>query len=258
MQKYILSLDAGTTSNRAIIFNMQGKPVASSQRELPQIYPQPGWVEHDPRLIWATMLAAAREAMAAGGISATEIASLGIANQRETTLLWEKATGQPLCNAIVWQCRRTAGRCDRLRSEGYTDFIRERTGLMPDAYFSATKLEWMLKNIPGAAERAAAGELAFGTVDSWLIWNLTGGLHVTDVSNASRTMLFNIHTLRWDDELLELFGIPKEVLPEILPSSGCIGTTSPEHLGAPVKIAGVAGDQQAALFGQTCFEPGDV
>ena len=258
MQKYILSLDAGTTSNRAIIFNMQGKPVASSQRELPQIYPQPGWVEHDPRLIWATMLAAAREAMAAGGISATEIASLGIANQRETTLLWEKATGQPLCNAIVWQCRRTAGRCDRLRSEGYTDFIRERTGLMPDAYFSATKLEWMLKNIPGAAERAAAGELAFGTVDSWLIWNLTGGLHVTDVSNASRTMLFNIHTLRWDDELLELFGIPKEVLPEIVPSSSCIGTTSPEHLGAPVKIAGVAGDQQAALFGQTCFEPGDV
>lgn len=258
MQKYILSLDAGTTSNRAIIYDMQGKPVASSQRELPQIYPKPGWVEHDPRLIWATMLAAAREAMAAANIAATEIAALGIANQRETTLLWEKSTGNPICNAIVWQCRRTAERCDRLRKDGYSDFIRERTGLMPDAYFSATKLEWMLENIPYAAERAASGELAFGTVDSWLIYNLTGGLHVTDVSNASRTMLYNIHTMSWDDELLSIFGIPKSVLPEIVPSSGVIGTTSPEHLGAPVKIAGIAGDQQAALFGQTCFEPGEV
>lgn len=258
IKKYILSLDAGTTSNRAIIFDLQGKPVAAAQRELPQIYPKPGWVEHDPRLIWATMLAAAREAMASAGISAAEIAALGIANQRETTLLWERASGRPLCNAIVWQCRRTAGRCLELRNEGLSEFFRERTGLMPDAYFSATKLEWMLRNIPGAAERAEVGELAFGTVDSWLIWNLTGGLHVTDVSNASRTMLFNIHTLRWDDELLEFFGIPKSVLPEVVPSSGCIGVTSPEHLGSPVKIAGVAGDQQAALFGQTRFAPGEV
>jgi len=258
MKKYILSLDAGTTSNRAIIYDLMGKPVASSQRELPQIYPKPGWVEHDPRLIWATMLAAVREAMAAAGISASEIAALGIANQRETTLLWEKSTGKPLYNAIVWQCRRTADRCDELRRDGYAEFIRERAGLMPDAYFSATKIEWMLKNIPGAAERAEAGELVFGTVDSWLIYNLTGGLHVTDVSNASRTMLFNIHTLSWDDELLSLFGIPKAVLPNVVPSSGVIGTTKPEHLGAPVKIAGIAGDQQAALFGQACFEPGEV
>jgi glycerol kinase len=258
IEKYILSLDAGTTSNRAIIFDLQGIPVAAAQRELPQIYPRPGWVEHDPRLIWATMLAASREAMASAGISAIEIAALGLANQRETTLLWERATGKPLCNAIVWQCRRTADRCLQLRNEGLTEFFRKRTGLMPDAYFSATKLEWMLQNIPGAAERAAAGELAFGTVDSWLIWNLTGGCHVTDVSNASRTMLFNIHTLRWDDELLEFFGIPNAVLPEVVPSSGCIGITSAEHLGAPVKIAGVAGDQQAALFGQTRFSPGEV
>jgi glycerol kinase len=259
VQKYILSLDAGTTSNRAIIFDSRGKTVASAQREFTQYYPRPGWVEHDPRQIWATMLAVAREAMATAGIAGTELAALGIANQRETSLLWDRTTGEPLMNAIVWQCRRTADYCTQLKSDGCTEFFRSHTGLVPDAYFSATKLKWMLDNIPGAAERAAAGTLAFGTVDSWLIWNLTGGLqHVTDVSNASRTMLYNINKLCWDDEILGLLGIPKSVLPTVVPSSGICGTSSPEYLGAPVKIAGIAGDQQAALFGQTCFAPGEV
>ncbi len=256
--KYILSLDAGTTSNRAVIFDERGNIVASAQREFKQYYPQPGWVEHDPREIWATTLAVAREAMATAGVAASQLAALGIANQRETTLLWDRATGEPVHNAIVWQCRRTAEYCARLKDEGRAEFFRAKTGLMPDAYFSATKLKWLLDNVPGAARRAASGELAFGTVDSWLVWNLTGGVHVTDVSNASRTMLFNIRSLRWDTEILDFFGIPESILPSVVPSSGVCGLASPEHLGAPVKIAGIAGDQQAALFGQTCFKPGEV
>ena len=256
---YILSLDAGTTSNRAIIFGADGAPLSSAQREFAQLYPMPGRVEHDPLVIWATMLAAAREAMAAADISAQSLAAVGIANQRETTIIWDRATAEPVYNAIVWQCRRTAAYCDSLKASGMTEFFQSRTGLIPDSYFSATKIRWILDNVPGARENAEAGRLAFGTVDSWLIYKLTcGRLHVTDVTNASRTMLYNIHTLCWDDEILDYFGIPASLLPDVVPSSGVCGVTDAEFLGAPVSIAGIAGDQQAALFGQTCFREGDV
>jgi glycerol kinase len=254
---YILALDQGTTSSRAILFDRQGRVAETAQKEFRQIFPQPGWVEHDGSEIWQTQLAVAREVLAKHQVSPTRIAGIGITNQRETTLLWDRHTGQPLANAIVWQDRRTAARCDALRKTGAAKAILKKTGLELDAYFSATKLEWLLDHIPGARKRAEQGDLAFGTVDSWLIWNLTGGrLHVTDASNASRTLLFNIHTLQWDAALLALFNIPPSVLPRIVASSGVVGETDATVLGQPVAIAGVAGDQQAATFGQACFHPG--
>ncbi len=270
--KTMLAIDQGTTSSRAILFDEAGQTVAMAQREFRQIFPRPGWVEHDAREIWASQLAVTREvwskrppalANAAQGAmnsvangESVDLA-LGITNQRETTVLWDRRTGEPLANAIVWQDRRTAARCDALRAQGKAAMIQRKTGLVLDAYFSATKLEWLLDHVPGARERAERGELAFGTVDSWLIWNLTGGrLHVTDPSNASRTLLFNIHTLQWDPALLRLFRIPVAVLPRVVPSSGVLGWTDPDLLGEPVAIAGVAGDQQAATFGQACFAPG--
>ena len=259
MSHYILALDAGTTSNRAILFDRGGNICSVAQKEFTQHYPQPGWVEHDPDEIWAGMLGAAVEAMGRVGAAARDIAAIGITNQRETTIVWEKATGKPVYNAIVWQCRRTAARCEQLAAEGLSDTIRQKTGLVPDAYFSATKLEWILDHVPGARARAEAGELLFGTVETWLIWRLSGGRkHVTDVTNASRTMLFNISALSWDDELLALFRIPQCMLPEVRPSSAVYGETDPAYLGGAIPIAGAAGDQQSALFGQTCFEPGDV
>ncbi len=259
MSHYILALDAGTTSNRAILFDRGGNICSVAQKEFTQHYPQPGWVEHDPDEIWAGMLGAAVEAMGRVGAAARDIAAIGITNQRETTIVWEKATGKPVYNAIVWQCRRTAARCEQLARDGLADTIRGKTGLVPDAYFSATKLEWILDHVPGARARAEAGELLFGTVETWLIWRLSGGRkHVTDVTNASRTMLFNISALSWDDELLALFRIPRCMLPEVRPSSAVYGETDPAYLGGAIPIAGAAGDQQSALFGQTCFEPGDV
>ena len=258
MDKYILALDQGTTSSRAILFK-NGKAISSAQNELSQIYPQAGYAEHDPKEIWETQIRAARDAVSAAKIPASAISAVGITNQRETTLLWDKKTGKPVHNAIVWQCRRTAGICERLAGEGLTGIIAERTGLVTDAYFSATKIMWLLENIPGLRKRAVDGEIAFGTPDTWLVWNLTGGKeHVTDYTNASRTMLFNINTLDWDDELLRMFGIPRQILPRVVRSSGVIGETVPELFGTPVPIAGIAGDQQAALFGQRCFLPGDA
>ncbi len=257
MARYVLALDGGTTSSRAILFDEAGQPVASRQREFPQVYPQPGWVEHDPEAIWESQLAVAQEAIAAAGVTAAEIAALGITNQRETTLIWERATGRPIAPAIVWQDRRTAPDCDALRAAGLAETIREKTGLVIDAYFSATKIRWLLDYIPGARVRAERGELAFGTVDAFLIWRLTGGArHVTDVSNASRTMLLNIHTGQWDDDLLRALAIPRALLPEVLPSSGRFGETDAALFGGPIPITGVAGDQQAATFGQACFTPG--
>ena len=262
---YVLALDQGTTSSRAIAFDARGRVAALAQREFAQHFPQPGWVEHDAAEIWATQLAVARECMqklAAVAVdkaqAAPEIAAVGITNQRETTLLWDRATGRPLAPAIVWQDRRTTARCEQLRRQGRAALIQRKTGLVLDAYFSATKLEWLLDQVPGARARAEAGELAFGTIDSWLIWNLTAGrVHVTDASNAARTMLMDIQRLAWDDELLRLFHIPRAVLPRIVPSSGVLGETAPGLLGeAPIPIAGVAGDQQAATFGQACFAPG--
>lgn len=259
MEQYIMSLDAGTTSNRCIIFNHEGQIRASAQQEFPQYYPHPGWVEHNANEIWNTQLAVIRQAMEQGKISAAEIAAIGITNQRETTIVWDKSTGEPICPAIVWQCRRTAEYCDELRRRGFANIIRRKTGLVLDAYFSATKLKWILDNIPGARDKAESGLLLFGTVDSWLIWKLTGGkVHATDYSNASRTMLFDIHRLCWDEELLTLMGIPAAMLPEVRPTSGVFGETDPSLLGAAVPIAGAAGDQQAALFGQSCFNPGDA
>ncbi len=254
--KYILALDQGTTSSRAIVFERSGRVAAVAQREFPQVFPRPGWVEHDAREIWASQLAVAREAVKhVGGAGA--IGAIGITNQRETVVLWDRKSGEPLANAIVWQDRRTAGRCDQLRARGKTPLIQRKTGLVLDAYFSGTKLEWLLDNVPGARARAEKGELAFGTIDSWLVWNLTGGrVHATDASNASRTLLFNLHTLDWDEELLGLFNIPRSVLPQVLPSSGRFGETSPALLGGAIQITGVAGDQQAATFGQACFAPG--
>ena len=255
--KYVLALDQGTTSSRAIVFDVVGGVVSVAQREFRQIFPQPGWVEHDARVIWATQHAVALEAMERSGADADAFVALGITNQRETTVLWDRNTGQPVAHAIVWQDRRTAARCDELRRQNRAARIQQKTGLVIDAYFAGTKLEWLLDNVPGARARAEAGELAFGTIDSWLIWNLTGGrVHATDASNASRTLLFNLHTLDWDDELLALLRIPRAVMPDVVPSSGVIAETESALLGAALPIAGIAGDQQAATFGQACFSPG--
>ena len=254
---YLLALDQGTSSSRSIVFDAAGHIVALAQQELPQIYPRPGWVEHDPMEIWRTQLATAREALAKAGLQASAIRAVGITNQRETTLLWNRRTGVPVHHAIVWQDRRAESTCARLREEGLAGLIQSRTGLLIDAYFSATKLKWMLDNMPGAQAQAERGELAFGTVDSWLMWQLTGGaLHATDVSNASRTMLFNVHTNQWDAELLGLLNIPANLMPKILPSSAQYGEVLPALLGAAIPIGGVAGDQQSALFGQACFKAG--
>ncbi|NCC15974.1 MAG: glycerol kinase [Clostridia bacterium] len=254
---YILSLDQGTTSSRSILFNQQGQAVCTAQKEFTQFYPHQGWVEHDPMEIWQTQLETAREVIEKAGISAENISAIGITNQRETTILWDKRNGRPLCNAIVWQCRRTAPFCDELKEQGYTDFFGKKTGLPIDAYFSATKIKWILENVSGAKELASKGNLLFGTIDTWLIWNLTcGQVHATDYSNASRTMLYNIHTLTWDKEILDLLEIPRGILPNVVPSSGILGYTLPSLLGSPIPIAGVAGDQQAALFGQACYSPG--
>ncbi len=259
MEKYIMALDQGTTSSRCILFNKQGKACSTAQKEFRQIFPKPGWVEHDPMDIWASQISVAAEAMSKIGAGAENIAAIGITNQRETTVVWEKETGKPVCNAIVWQCRRTAELVDELKSEGFDRIIREKTGLIPDAYFSATKLKWILDHVRGARERAVRGELLFGTVDTWLIWNLTNRrVHVTDYTNASRTMLFDIHKLRWDDEILEKLEIPRQMLPEVRPSSEVYGYTEDCILGGGIPIAGAAGDQQAALFGQCCFEPGEA
>ncbi|MEW6227357.1 MAG: glycerol kinase GlpK [Bacillota bacterium] len=256
-ERYVMSLDQGTTSSRAIVFDCDARPVGFASKEFPQIYPRPGWVEHDPMDIWRTQVDVAREAMTRAGIGPGAIAAIGITNQRETTVLWDRKTGEPVHNAIVWQCRRSAPICDELKAEGWSDRIAEKTGLVVDAYFSATKVKWLLDNVPGLRERARRGEVLFGTVDTWLMWNLAGGrAHVTDYSNASRTMLFNINTLDWDDEILERLGIPRAMLPEVRPSSCVYGTTAQDVLGAGVPVAGDAGDQQAALFGQACFEPG--
>jgi glycerol kinase len=253
--KYILALDQGTTSSRAIVFNHAGSIVAVAQKEFRQIFPKPGWVEHDPRDIWSTQAGVAAEALTKANVSAADVAAIGITNQRETTVVWDRTTGQPIMNAIVWQDRRTASICDRLRARKLDSLIRRKTGLVIDAYFSATKVQWILQNVKGARARARAGELAFGTVDSWLVWNLTGGnVHVTDASNASRTMLFDITKGDWDDELLNLFDVPRSMLPEVRSSSEVYGVTT--LLGSPIPIAGIAGDQQAALFGQACTKPG--
>ena len=259
MSKYVMALDAGTTSNRCILFDREGTIRSMAQKEFTQIYPQPGWVEHDANEIWATQLGVAVEAMGKVGAKAGDIAAIGITNQRETTIVWDRVTGEPEYNAIVWQCRRTSRFCDELKERGLTDWLRERTGLVIDAYFSATKLKWILDNVPNARKRAERGELLFGTVETWLIWKLTGGrVHVTDYSNASRTMLFNINTLTWDQEILDLLDIPASLLPTPVPSSQIYGETDPSFFGRPIPIAGAAGDQQAALFGQTCFEPGQA
>ena len=259
MPKYMMALDSGTTSNRCILFDRAGRVVSVAQREFTQYFPQPGWVEHDANEIWATLLGVAVEAMQMAGAAAADIAAIGITNQRETTIVWDKATGEPVHHAIVWQCRRTSEYCDELRGRGLTARFREKTGLVLDAYFSATKLHWLLENVPGVRERAAKGELLFGTVETWLIWKLTGGrAHVTDYSNASRTMLFNINTLDWDEEILAELNIPRSMLPKPMPSSGLLGTTDPSLLGGEIPITGAAGDQQAALFGQTCFQPGEA
>ena len=257
--KYILALDAGTSSSRAILFDHAGHIVSVSQKEFRQIYPKPGWVEHDPIEIWETQRAVAREAIEKAGATPAEISAIGITNQRETTVVWNRETGKPVHNAIVWQCRRTSEYCDDLKRRGLADSIREKTGLIPDAYFSGTKIRWILENIPGARADAEAGRLLFGTIDTWLVWNLTGGkVHATDYSNASRTMLYDIGALKWDDDILREFNIPKSMLPDVRPSSGSFGETAPDVFGDPLPIAGVAGDQQSALFGQTCFEAGDA
>ena len=259
MGKYIMALDAGTTSNRCILFDQKGQIVSLAQKEFTQRFPKPGWVEHDANEIWSTMLGVAVEAMQKAGASYEDIAAIGITNQRETTIVWDKKTGEPVYNAIVWQCRRTSEYCDTLKEKGLTDKFREKTGLVIDAYFSGTKVKWLLDNVPGARERAEKGELLFGTVETWLIWKLTkGAVHVTDYSNASRTMLFNINTLQWDDEILAELDIPKCILPEPKPSSCIYGETDPSYLGGPIPIGGAAGDQQSALFGQTCFNPGEA
>lgn len=260
MEKYILSFDAGTTSSRAIIFDKKGQIINVAQKEFQQIYPKAGWVEHDPMEIWASQSGVAREVLEISAIRPDQIVGIGITNQRETTLVWDKNTGRPVYNAIVWQCRRTASYCEKLKEKGWVDKIRDKTGLVLDAYFSATKIAWILDNVEGAREKAERGDLLFGTVDTWLVWNLTRGkVHVTDYSNASRTMLFNIKDLKWDDEILEALNIPKSMMPEVKDSS-CIYGYTDEHTygGARIPIAGIAGDQQAALFGQNCFKPGMV
>ncbi|NLJ93876.1 MAG: glycerol kinase GlpK [Clostridiaceae bacterium] len=259
MAKYVMALDSGTTSNRCIIFNEKGESCSIAQKEFTQIYPKPGWVEHDADEIWATQIGVATEALGKLNGEPEDIVAIGITNQRETTIVWDKETGEPIFNAIVWQCRRTAEFCDSLKEKGYTEMIREKTGLVIDAYFSATKVRWILDHVEGAQERAENGELLFGTVDSWLIYRLTRGkVHVTDYSNASRTMLYNIKELKWDDEILEILNIPKSMLPEVKPSSYIYGETDPQFFGRPIPIAGAAGDQQSALFGQACFSPGEA
>ena len=259
MKRFILALDQGTTSSRAILFDRDGHLKATSQKEFKQHFPQSGWVEHDGEEIWNTQLEVAQLALAKGSVDASEVAGIGITNQRETTLIWHRDTGKPIHHAIVWQDRRTAGFCDSLKQEGHTDMIQQKTGLIIDSYFSGTKIKWLLDHVPGARQKAEAGKLAFGTMDSWLIWNLTGGKkHVTDVTNASRTLLFDIHTLQWDSELLALLDIPASILPEIASSSEIYAHSKRELLGESVPIAGVAGDQQAALFGQLCTQPGMV
>lgn len=259
MAKYIMALDAGTTSNRCILFNEKGEMCSVAQREFGQIFPKPGWVEHDANEIWASQLGVAVEAMNKIDASAEEIAAIGITNQRETTIVWDKRTGEPVYNAIVWQCRRTSEYCDTLKEKGLTEKFRRKTGLVIDAYFSATKLKWILDHVPGVREKAEKGEVLFGTVETWLIWKLTkGNVHVTDYSNAARTMMFNIHTLKWDDEILAELDIPKAMLPKPMPSSCVYGMTDSSFLGGAIPVAGAAGDQQAALFGQTCFEAGEA
>ena len=259
MPKYIMALDSGTTSNRCILFDQSGRVCSVAQKEFTQIFPQPGWVEHDADEIFATQLEVARQAMRNIGATAGDIAAIGITNQRETTIVWDRHTGRPVYNAIVWQCRRTVDYCDAMRQLSLNDTIRSKTGLVIDPYFSATKIRWILNNVPGAREAAERGDLLFGTVETWLIWKLTGGkVHITDYSNASRTMLFNINDLRWDEEILQMMKIPAAMLPKVVPSSGLVGHTEPAFFGAPIAIAGAAGDQQAALFGQTCFSPGEV
>lgn len=259
MPEYIMALDAGTTSNRCILFNKKGEMCSVAQREFTQYFPQPGWVEHDADEIWASQLGVAVEAMNKINVSAADIAAIGITNQRETAIVWDKETGEPVYHAIVWQCRRTSEYCDSLKAKGLTEKFRQKTGLVIDAYFSGTKVKWILDNVPGARERAEQGRLLFGTVETWLIWRLTKGrVHVTDYSNASRTMLFNINTLEWDDEILAELDIPKCMLPKVVPSSCIYGETDPSFFGGPIPIAGAAGDQQAALFGQTCFSPGEA
>ena len=258
MGKYIMALDSGTTSNRCILFDRDGNICAVAQKEFTQHFPQPGWVEHDAEEIFATQLEVARQALQSIGATPGDIAAIGITNQRETTVVWNRHTGKPQCNAIVWQCRRTAAYCDQLKARGLTDSIRSKTGLVIDPYFSGTKIRWILENVPGAREQARRVDLLFGTVETWLIWKLTGGkVHVTDYSNASRTMLFNINTLQWDPQILALLDIPANMLPEARPSSCVYGHTAPELFGAPIPIAGAAGDQQSALFGQACFQPGE-
>lgn len=259
MAKYVMALDAGTTSNRCILFNQQGEICSVAQKEFTQYFPKPGWVEHDADEIWSTQLGVAVEAMSKIGASAGDIAAIGITNQRETAIVWDKNTGEPVYHAIVWQCRRTSEYCDSLKEQGYTEFFRKKTGLIIDAYFSATKVKWILDHVEGARERALRGELLFGTVETWLIWKLTKGkVHVTDYSNASRTMLFNINTLKWDQEILDLVGIPASMLPQVKPSCCIYGEADASFLGGPVLIGGAAGDQQSALFGQTCFEKGEA
>lgn len=258
-QKYILALDQGTSSSRAIVFDHEGRICATAQKEFPQHFPKPGWVEHDPKDIWSSEASVIAEAITSMGINGLNIAGIGITNQRETTIVWDAETGEPVYNAIVWQDRRTSEYCDRLKEQNLTGFIREKTGLIIDAYFSATKIRWILENVPGARARAEAGKLRFGTVDTWLLWNLTRGeCHMTDVSNASRTMLFNIHTLNWDEDLMKLFGIPMSMLPEVHSSSEIYGYTKTTIFAHKVPVAGIAGDQQAALFGQMCTTPGSV
>ena len=256
---YIMALDAGTTSNRCILFNEAGEMCSVAQKEFTQYFPKPGWVEHDANEIWTTQLGVALSAMNKIGATAADIAAIGITNQRETTIVWDRDTGEPVYHAIVWQCRRTSAYCDELKARGYTEAFRQKTGLVIDAYFSATKLKWILDNVPGARQKAEAGQLLFGTVETWLIWKLTcGKIHVTDYSNASRTMLFNIHTLDWDDEILRVLDIPRCMLPQPMPSSCFYEYADPMHFGSGIKIAGAAGDQQAALFGQTCWTPGSA
>ena len=259
MAKYIMALDAGTTSNRCILFNEKGEICSVAQKEFNQIYPQAGWVEHDANEIWDTQIGVAREALKKLGCAATDVAAIGITNQRETTVVWDKNTGEPVFHAIVWQCRRTSEYCDSLKAKGLVDKVREKTGLVIDAYFSGTKVRWILENVPGVRERAEKGELLFGNIDTWLIWKLSKGkVHVTDYSNASRTMLFNIVEKKWDDEILAEMNIPKSLLPEVKPSSCVYGNADAEWFGAEIPIAGAAGDQQAALFGQTCYNPGEA
>lgn len=259
MSKYIMSLDLGTTSCRSILFDKKGQICSVAQKEFTQYFPQPGWVEHDAEEIWATQKGLIFETLEKLGVGLDAVAGIGITNQRETTVVWDKATGRPVCKAIVWQCRRTAEYCDELKAQGLGDMFREKTGLVLDAYFSGTKLKWILDNVPDARQRAEAGELLFGTIDTWIIWKLTGGkVHVTDYSNASRTLLFNIHTLEWDEEILKILDIPRQMLPQVKPSSCVYGTTEVKILGEAVPIAGAAGDQQCALFGQTCFAPGEA